>query len=389
MTKTENLLTTVSEECGEIIQAVSKFLRFGAQNHAPYEHTTNADALVTEYYQLRALIEELQEQGVLPLPTEKEQKKIMDGKIKKVLEFQDYSERIGMIEKTEESQPKKGKTPLNPQEAWFTDLDSTVITSKVDYPAYSGLVPVAQKNGKHTSYMTAKAYTELGKITKMLTCVPVTTRCLESYSNIYIGSQFDHALVENGAILAIREDTNHGTQWNIDREWLKDSEDIVTEDRKAFVKARGLLRMYGYVEKWGGVNFTLDFIQDKNIRCTASPKEMEKILIEEGCGDALLIVKGSSSICCTYRKLSKGQAVNRYCKRFGVHPLISSGDREEDNSMFSRTLYSVGTQGTEAKIKVQKRPSVEECEDIVHNVLDIATTVTQSPASVRQSITPD
>lgn len=58
---TENLLTTVSEECAEIAEAVSKALRFGLKNHHPLKpDETNAKKILVEFYQLTALIDLLQ-----------------------------------------------------------------------------------------------------------------------------------------------------------------------------------------------------------------------------------------------------------------------------------------------------------------------------------------
>lgn len=373
MTEMENLLTTVAEECGEIIQAVSKFLRFGAANHAPYDSTSNEDALITEYYQLVAVVEELQERGILPIPPKEKQEEIKNSKIENIKKFLDYSRQIGLIYSTQGEQHPEENTSR--KKTWFTDMDGTIMCNKKGCASPKGLVPVAQKNGKHASYMTPHAFTTLKKITRMLECVPITTRCMESYKNIFIGSSFSHALVENGAILIKWEKSNCGIIWNIDHDWLQESMDIVSEDKKTFLKAKALLLTCGYVEKWQNVQFTLDFVQMENCGDKTSPKEMAEILKREGCGDVLLIVPGNSGICCTYKKLSKGEAIKRYCKKFGSYPLISSGDREEDNSMFGHTFYSVGTQDTDAMIKVPEDLPVSQCEKIVDDVLKITENI--------------
>ena len=51
MTKNENLLVTLSEECAEVQQAVSKVLRFGQDNYNPATpQVTNELEVLTEYY---------------------------------------------------------------------------------------------------------------------------------------------------------------------------------------------------------------------------------------------------------------------------------------------------------------------------------------------------
>lgn len=57
MNKQEYLLNCLSEECAEIIQAVSKIQRFGL--HSDYVGKTNLDVLRSEIYDLRGVIAEL------------------------------------------------------------------------------------------------------------------------------------------------------------------------------------------------------------------------------------------------------------------------------------------------------------------------------------------
>ena len=64
---TKDLLILAMEECSEVIQALSKSIRFGSKSHHPNrKDTTNADRVMTEYYELSAIIEKLQDKGELP-----------------------------------------------------------------------------------------------------------------------------------------------------------------------------------------------------------------------------------------------------------------------------------------------------------------------------------
>lgn len=86
----ENLLVTVSEECAEVQQAVSKALRFGYSSE-------NTNEIVREFYQLCAMIEMCQAEGILPVLSDKEQAEIISEKKQKVRVFQDVSWTIGTL----------------------------------------------------------------------------------------------------------------------------------------------------------------------------------------------------------------------------------------------------------------------------------------------------
>lgn len=98
MKQYENILVTVSEECAEIQQAVSKALRFGLENHHPNTpEITNADDIIHEFYQLYALIDHLQGYGFLPTLTDEDIKNILSDKIKQVAIWQKVSYDAGIL----------------------------------------------------------------------------------------------------------------------------------------------------------------------------------------------------------------------------------------------------------------------------------------------------
>lgn len=92
MNSTENILVIAAEECAEIQQAITKSLRFGLDNHYE-ENTTNAMQIVTEYYQLQAMIEELQKRMVLPYLTHEAIFDVKKSKIDKVKYYNEESKR--------------------------------------------------------------------------------------------------------------------------------------------------------------------------------------------------------------------------------------------------------------------------------------------------------
>lgn len=51
------LLTVLMEECGEVVQAASKVIRFGAHAYGPETTSTNAETLTTELGDMYAIME--------------------------------------------------------------------------------------------------------------------------------------------------------------------------------------------------------------------------------------------------------------------------------------------------------------------------------------------
>lgn len=106
MKQFENILVTVSEECAEIQQAVSKSLRFGLDNHHPDNpDVTNADDILFEFIQLQALIESLQEHGKLPTWDDFTVQTMKNNKIRNVAKWQEVSFECG----TSQGKESEGK----------------------------------------------------------------------------------------------------------------------------------------------------------------------------------------------------------------------------------------------------------------------------------------
>lgn len=99
MQQFENILVTISEECAEIQQAVSKALRFGLENHHPNNpDVTNADDIVFEFIQLQALIEHLQGYEMLPQWDDFTVQTMKNNKIRNVAKWQEVSFDCGTLQ---------------------------------------------------------------------------------------------------------------------------------------------------------------------------------------------------------------------------------------------------------------------------------------------------
>ncbi|WP_086313875.1 hypothetical protein A5821_001419 [Enterococcus sp. 7F3_DIV0205] len=99
MRKNDYLALVAMEECAEIQQALSKAIRFGFDDHHPSRaDETNEEQMLTEFYQLTAMIEELQKQGVIAGFTQEKIEKVKQSKIEKVYKYMDYSKEKGVLE---------------------------------------------------------------------------------------------------------------------------------------------------------------------------------------------------------------------------------------------------------------------------------------------------
>ncbi|MTD42363.1 hypothetical protein GIX45_27795 [Erwinia sp. CPCC 100877] len=99
MRKNEYLALVAMEECAEMQQALSKALRFGYDDHHPARaDETNAEQLLTEFYQLTAMMEELQNQGILTGFQPEKINEIKRNKLKKVYHYLTYSRQKGLVD---------------------------------------------------------------------------------------------------------------------------------------------------------------------------------------------------------------------------------------------------------------------------------------------------
>ena len=78
----EHLLVVLAEECAEVQSAISKTLRFGADDCRPGSMVTNANEIEKEFIEAMAVRDMLIELGVIGHPDEA--KRIYDEKRKRV-----------------------------------------------------------------------------------------------------------------------------------------------------------------------------------------------------------------------------------------------------------------------------------------------------------------
>ena len=99
MKTNEYLALVAMEECAEIQQALSKGMRFGFQDtHPARANETNAEEVLTEYYQLTAMMEALQQEGLLETFSASKIASIKRNKLAKVEHYMAYSKDQGALE---------------------------------------------------------------------------------------------------------------------------------------------------------------------------------------------------------------------------------------------------------------------------------------------------
>lgn len=95
----EYLTVVAMEECAEIQQGLSKALRFGFDDTHPARlDETNEDDILTEFYQLTAMVEELQKQQIIGQFSDEKIAEIKARKIEKVYHYMDYSREKGLLD---------------------------------------------------------------------------------------------------------------------------------------------------------------------------------------------------------------------------------------------------------------------------------------------------
>jgi NTP pyrophosphatase (non-canonical NTP hydrolase) len=100
LNKEEYLLTLITEECGEVIQCVTKALRFGLQDVKPDQPLNNAERLVEELRDLAVILDLLRESSrpFREAMAEYEDKIKRGEKAQRVSQYMHLSRSLGCLE---------------------------------------------------------------------------------------------------------------------------------------------------------------------------------------------------------------------------------------------------------------------------------------------------
>ena len=94
MNRVNYLLECASEECAEVIQRISKALRFGLNEIQPGQELTNAQRLEYELHDLYAIIDLIAQEGIISKYINDE---AIDAKQEKVEKYYNYSKELGVV----------------------------------------------------------------------------------------------------------------------------------------------------------------------------------------------------------------------------------------------------------------------------------------------------
>lgn len=94
MNELEHISDICMEECAEIIQAISKALRFGFSDFKPGEKETNSERIVNEYADLIAVMRMLEDRGVISFDGLSGK---INAKIIKVRKYLKHSTALGTL----------------------------------------------------------------------------------------------------------------------------------------------------------------------------------------------------------------------------------------------------------------------------------------------------
>lgn len=206
---------------------------------------------------------------------------------------------------------------------WFSDLDNTLIYShRTSFLTEKILVECLR--GKEQSYMTQGTYEFMRDMN--IRFIPVTTRSIEQYKRLFVFEtkiKVKHALVCNGAILL--------ENGNIDEEWVDETKVIAQEGICALADIQKELYEYD-VNNVEGV--MLYFKTDK-------PLEAADAIRSKYADKKVFIGFDKRKVYIIPSEINKGNAVRRYCNRFGITKSVSSGDSMFDIPMLDATNISV------------------------------------------------
>ena len=97
MSEIQHIMGCLSEECGEVVQQVSKINRFGLDCYNPKGdvNKTNEQLLNDEFNDILGVIEMLQERGINIQPDRDK----IEAKKQKVIRYMGVSRELGLLEK--------------------------------------------------------------------------------------------------------------------------------------------------------------------------------------------------------------------------------------------------------------------------------------------------
>lgn len=225
------------------------------------------------------------------------------------------------------------------------DLDNTLIYS-YRHDIGNAKINVEVYQDREISFLTENTYSNLKKIREKALIVPTSTRSIEQYSriNLRIGN-IPYALVCNGGVLladGVKEPS-----------WYQTSLELIRESLPALNAARHFL------EKDVRRKFELRFIEELFLftKCD-EPEAVVAELREITDTDTADVFHNKEKVYVVPRKLSKGNAVERFRECIKADQIIAAGDSGFDISMLRAADIGIVPHGFRQEYSIDFR--VEE-----------------------------
>lgn len=202
------------------------------------------------------------------------------------------------------------------------DLDNTIIYSyRHDIGMHKRTVEWYQ--GRELSFITEKTYELLKTVREKMLVVPTSTRTVEQYERIDLGTgPFSYALVCNGGVLL--------AEGKRDPEWYQDSLEDTEESREELECA------IRFLEADPGRFFELRFPEELFLftKCE-EPERTVRGLRERLDLSKVQVFHNGFKVYVLPEKLSKGHAVRRFREYIGAGAVVAAGDSEFDIPMLA------------------------------------------------------
>lgn len=225
--------------------------------------------------------------------------------------------------------------------AFVSDLDSTLIFSKRQ--KIDSDVCIEYLDGNEQSFMTKNSIEKLSKAMKIAEFIPLTSRSFNQYNRIQFNDNTPkYALIANGAILLVDK--------KIDEAWLKESKKLMEPWNKEMEEIYKEIKSMSGVKICYMINDLFPYVSfyDETLANKCKEHFNDKVTLDIG-------VSGRK-VYFTPPTVSKGEAVNRLRKAFGIKSIISAGDSDLDISMLEKSDYAIAINDDLTKGFNDKKP---------------------------------
>lgn len=230
---------------------------------------------------------------------------------------------------------------------FFCDLDHTLIYSH-RVPIHNDKRVVEELHGESQSFMTEKTY-EFFLTQEIVQLVPVTTRSREQYERISVLQKdfpSQYALICNGGVLLI-----NGCE---DRTWNTETLSIISHELSDLEYAKKVVERLIPRTQIHDVNMMFFYAKHD------TPDVFAARLKQELSSSSIQVLHDNRKVYCLPRELHKGNAIERFKKRFSVTKSIGAGDSIFDVPMLNAVDTALFPTGIDHLIKTKEKIRISD-----------------------------